>query len=356
MEKIRNLLKNPLMKGGIIGLVIGLIIGLVIGLPVLGWWLFPVQWKDADPSYLREDLKAQYFCMVIDSYKLTKNDATAISRLDSMGINALNYSAAVNKYHSEGCSYTSTDKTIIALTTKLSVLPAVGVTQPVVKATPTPTAAAKNNGTTGILLGLLCVLFLGIGGLLIYKFVFQKRKSKEQIPPISDMQDFENPLENTDFEPAVEETFKVATPSSDMPAAHFMTTYVIGDDLYDDSFSIDTAKGEFLGECGVGISDTVGVGEPKKISAFEVWLFDKNDTQTVTKVLMSARAMNDPLIRQRLASKGEPILVEPGQQIVLETPSLQLQAKVIEVVYGQGALPAGSYFERLTLELSVWPK
>jgi hypothetical protein len=163
-------------------------------------------------------------------------------------------------------------------------------------------------------------------------------------------------LENTDFEPAVEETFKVATPSSDMPAAHFMTTYVIGDDLYDDSFSIDTAKGEFLGECGVGISDTVGVGEPKKISAFEVWLFDKNDTQTVTKVLMSARAMNDPLIRQRLASKGEPILVEPGQQIVLETPSLQLQAKVIEVVYGQGALPAGSYFERLTLELSVWPK
>ena len=66
--------------------------------------------------------------------------------------------------------------------------------------------------------------------------------------------------------------------------------------------------------------------------------------------------MNDPSTRQRLASKGEPVLIEPGQQILLETASLQLQAKVIEMVYGQGALPTGSYFERLTLELSVWAK
>jgi hypothetical protein len=140
------------------------------------------------------------------------------------------------------------------------------------------------------------------------------------------------------------------------PAAHFMTTYVIGDDLYDDSFSIDAQSGEFLGECGVGISDTIGVGDPKKVTAFEVWLFDKNDIQTITKVLMSSHAMNDPAIRQRLASKGEPLLVEAGQQVLLETATLQLEARVIELVYGQGALPAGSFFERLTLEIAVWPK
>ena len=135
-----------------------------------------------------------------------------------------------------------------------------------------------------------------------------------------------------------------------------MTTYVIGDDLYDDSFSIDAANGEFLGECGVGISDTVGVGDPKKVSAFEVWLFDKNDIQTVTKVLMSSRSFNDSATRQRLASKGEPLQIEQGQTILLETASLQLQAKVIELIYGQGAMPSGSYFERLTLELTVWSK
>jgi hypothetical protein len=129
-----------------------------------------------------------------------------------------------------------------------------------------------------------------------------------------------------------------------------------GDDLYDDSFSIDSPSGEFLGECGVGISDTVGVGDPKKVTAFEVWLFDKNDIQTVTKVLMSEHAFNDQNIRQRLASKGEPVLIEAGKHLLLETATLQLEARVVDMNYGQGALPENSFFERLTLELAVWPK
>lgn len=126
--------------------------------------------------------------------------------------------------------------------------------------------------------------------------------------------------------------------------------------MYDDSFSIDALSGEFLGECGVGISETIGVGDPKKVAAFEVWLFDKNDIQTVTKVIMSAHAMNDAATRQRLASKGEPVLLDAGQQILLETATLQLEARVIEMVYGKGALPSQSYFDRVTLELAIWPK
>jgi hypothetical protein len=111
-----------------------------------------------------------------------------------------------------------------------------------------------------------------------------------------------------------------------------------------------------LGECGVGISETIGVGDPKKVTAFEVWLFDKNDIQTVTKVLMSSHAYNDVATLQRLESKGEPILVEAGKQFVLETAALQLMATVSDVEYGQGALPDSSYFERVTLELAIWPK
>ena len=70
-----------------------------------------------------------------------------------------------------------------------------------------------------------------------------------------------------------------------------MTTYVLGDDLYDESFSIDTASGDFLGEYGVGVSETIGVGEPKKVTALEIWLFDKNDIKTATKVLMSSACL-----------------------------------------------------------------
>jgi len=104
------------------------------------------------------------------------------------------------------------------------------------------------------------------------------------------------------------------------------------------------------------VSETIGIVDPKKVTALEVWLFDKNDVQTVTKVLMSSHAFNDNNIRQRLASRGEPIQVEPGQQIWLETATLQLEARVIEMVYGQGAMPSGSFFERMTLELTVWEK
>ncbi len=88
----------------------------------------------------------------------------------------------------------------------------------------------------------------------------------------------------------------MAPPAQD-PLATFRTIYTLGDDLYDDSFSIESASGDFLGECGVGIGDMVGVGDPKKVSAFEVWLFDKNDIQTVTKVLMSRYAFNDDTTR-----------------------------------------------------------
>jgi hypothetical protein len=139
------------------------------------------------------------------------------------------------------------------------------------------------------------------------------------------------------------------------PLAQFMTTYMLGDDLFDDSFSVDSPAGEFLGECGVGIAETIGVGEPKRVSAFELWLFDKNDIQTVTKVLMSSHAHEDEATRQRLAAKGEPVLAEPGSQIILETATLRLVSRVVDMSYGEGALPSESFFERITLELAVWP-
>ncbi len=140
------------------------------------------------------------------------------------------------------------------------------------------------------------------------------------------------------------------------PVSQHMSSYVLGDDLYDDSFSIETEAGEFLGECGSGISETIGVGDPKKVTATEVWLFDKNDIRTVTKVLMSEHAYNDQALRTKLAPKGEAVMVSPEAITVLETQTLRLRVRVVDVQYGQSALPPRSYFERLTIELAAWPK
>ena len=50
------------------------------------------------------------------------------------------------------------------------------------------------------------------------------------------------------------------------------------------------------------------------------------------------------------------MLVEPQKQVMLETATLQLLAKVVDLQYGNGALPSNSFFERLTLELAIWQK
>lgn len=359
MDKIKNYLQRPLTAG-----LVGLAIGLIIGLPILGWGLWPVKWKDADASYLREDLKKQYLCMVVDSYKVNQNAELAKARVDSLGTTIIESPGLLDSLQSVGCAYSASSPEVVAL--KSVLLAGVSTGQIPTDVTqvplPTQTTTKKATGGSGLLLSLLCALFLLIGGALVYIFFIRNRKKGTS--PVMDssvqedyLQEIDQPVKPVLNEPvAPVKTAPVSSIPAGGPVAHFMTTYVIGDDLYDDSFSIDDQSGAFLGECGVGISDTIGVGDPKKVTAFEVWLFDKNDIQTVTRVLMSSHAMNDPLIRQRLASKGEPVLVEPGQQILLETATLQLEARVIEQVYGQGALPSGSFFERLTLEIAVWPK
>ena len=35
---------------------------------------------------------------------------------------------------------------------------------------------------------------------------------------------------------------------------------------------------------------------------------------------------------------------------------VMLEARVVNMNYGQGALPTNSFFDQLTLELAIWPK
>jgi hypothetical protein len=137
------------------------------------------------------------------------------------------------------------------------------------------------------------------------------------------------------------------------PLTQFATTYAFGDDRYDMSSSIETPGGDFLGECGVGISKTIGAGSPDKVTALEVWVFDKNDVRTLTKVLMSDYAFNDPAIRAELAPKGDAVLARPGEVVELKTQTLKINARIVEVVYGSGN-PANSYFQQVKLELATW--
>ncbi len=157
---------------------------------------------------------------------------------------------------------------------------------------------------------------------------------------------------------AMQADVPVSTAGADLgpPVSRHISIYTPGRQ-YDDSFSIETADEEFLGECGVAISETIGVGTPEKVTAIEVWLFDKEDfVRTITQVFVSEHAYNDPAIRSKLEPKGDIILAKLGAVAVLETNTLRLQARIVDMQYGTGPLPANSYFEKLTIELATWRK
>ncbi|MBI4731459.1 MAG: hypothetical protein HY781_04910 [Chloroflexi bacterium] len=328
--KILDIFKKPLIAA-----LLAFIAGLLIGLVVLGWGLWPVQWKDADPSYLNADYAADYLRMAVDSYRVYPDDMLAIQRYQALG--------SLGPAAMDAIVADPRTADMNAILNFKDVVQAGAVITPV----PTDQPAGEPSSAMSIAIIVIILVLVGVVGFFLFKYLLPLfRRFSTDGSAARRAQDLTNQSQMTDYEAMGEEP----------PIAQFMTTYVLGDDLFDDSFSIEAQSGEFLGECGIGISETIGVGDPKKVTAFEVWLFDKNDIQTVTKVLMSAHAFNDPATFQRLEAKGEPFLIEPGKQVVLETKALQLVAVVSDMEYAEGPLPDKSHFERLTLELAVWPK
>jgi hypothetical protein len=329
MEAVIAIIKN-LLKNTKIVLVVGVVLGLLLGL-IVGWGLWPVQWYDGTPEVLRADLQADYLRMTIDSYLRTGNQDLARDRWNSLG-------------ESKNTIYQSVQA-------QPQYLNPADIQQfgALVQAAP-GTAGQPVNGETSaasslLLYGAIAVLVVvaGVGGFYVYRLL---RKNTGPVTAVMQGAELSRQVEKTDFQ-----SLGLAP-----PITQTMTTYVLGDDLYDESFSIDTGGGEFLGEYGVGVSETIGVGEPKKVAALEIWLFDKNDIKTATKVLMSEHAYNDPNIRARLEPKGELVVVKAQEQVLLETATLQLLATIVDMDYGTGAMPPKSYFERITLELAIWPR
>lgn len=341
MDRIRGQVTTPVLIGAGAGLVIGLIIGLIFA-----WVVWPVQWTNAPLEALQPELQRDYLVMAIQNYAQTGDQPTALQRWGAMGSEKENL---LNDLLANPVPPLTRDAVGLYATAVGAGMTPGQVQQPTLPGQEATQPAAAEGGAPNwlnIVFAVMCVLLLVIGGVLAYLYLFRNRR-----PSIAG--GMGRPSSSMVGAPSEQPVY---TEGQEPPIVQYLTTYNLGNDLYDDSFSIDSPTGEFLGETGVGISDTIGVGDPKKVSAFEVWLFDKNDIQTVTKVLMSQHAFNDPSVSQRLASKGEPVLAEPGKRIVLETATLQLEARVVNMSYGQGALPNGSFFDQMTLELSVWPK
>jgi hypothetical protein len=343
MDSIKKNINQPIVAG-----VVGLVIGLIIGWFVIGWGLWPVEWTDAYPADLTQSYQEEYMRMSIDSFAVNGDAALAQTRYQSLGEDAGQI------YQTIMANPAGQSTEVIAA---YGAVVGAGMVPPTAEAgaepTPVVPEVADEGSSWGSIILIICVigvflLLAAAGG--YYYFYMRKGKQDEDIStmPVAEEKEAEFQTPGEVAVPA--ETTEMA------PVSKFETSYTLGDELYDESFSIDSPTGEFLGECGVGVSETIGVGDTQKVTAFEVWLFDKNDIQTVTKVLMSTHAYQDENVRMRLAAKGDPLLVTPGSSTILETQTLRMEAHVVALDYGNGAMPPESYFERFDVELTIWAK
>jgi hypothetical protein len=305
-------------------IILSFIGGFLIGLVIFGWWLWPVQWQDAAPPDLQETYRETY--LVTAARVLETNPNANVEQM--LGLDTWSQEQLQRDLTQayESASDNETKQQLANLSQRLGV--EIG-----------GEVAEEGGRGLGSVLAVFLIVLIGASGI----FVLLRLRQQGEVAPAGVGGDLDKVAAG-----------RTQWTEEEAPLAQFVTSYAIGEDYYDQSFSIETPTGEFLGECGVGISEAIGVGDPKKVTAFEVWLFDKNDIRTVTKVLMTEHCYNDDALRAKLAPKGEAVLGEEGTVIDLETASLKVEAKVIEMEYGEGNLPPNSFLTRLTIELAAW--
>ncbi len=305
-----------------------LTLGLIVGL-IFAWGIWPVEWTNATPGHLRADFQDYYIASVATKFVETQ-DLEQAKALLGMSIKDNPWIADKTFQSSFERAAQNQPDAAAAIQLLQYALEADMAAQPPARA-----------GLSPVILVILVLFVIGMLAFLVLRLLGKKEKAAAPVK------------EEVVVEAPVTEVGAPVQLGEELVA--FNRTYVLGDDYFDPSVSIERGP-EFLGECGISFGETIGVGDPKKVTAFEVWLFDKADFPTVTAVLASEYAAQDETLRAKLSARGPMMVVRPGAQVKLETANLYLVAQVREAEYAQGNLPPNSFFGKLSLDVKVWAK
>lgn len=324
----------------VISLLIVFAIGFFIGLVIFGWWLVPVQWTDATPDQLSQYYRDLYVQAVADVYSFDNNTQRVENALG--GWNGLEATCDL-------ASRTTDPAAAQRLQAAASVVNnGQGCAGVASYSEASAQAAAEEGGSNLGAILFLGLLFVILIGAILYvlnrrnALIAEENRQPSPMPTASPVFDTSDTREGSDT----------------VPIASVDATYSWGDDRFEYSFPIESQTQDFLGDCGIAIAESIGSVSPRNVAAFEVWLFDKNDIRTRTKILMSEHAFHDEGLKAKLATKGaEQILAQQNETIVLETVSLILNAEITAIEYGTDvSLPPMSYFDRLSVKFHVWKK
>jgi hypothetical protein len=325
--------------------LIAFVLGLVLGLVVLGWGLWPVKWTNADPADLRTSHQDTYLQMIADSFALNGDSQLALARLAGLkkpgqkdaDLTAMILSVVQGRIQAGKAEDAGR---LQRLVTALNLPPATAAQSPSAQ----PASTARSGWLR--ILGILFFLALLGAGLILLLTQLQRREPARRRRRPSSLGESLARLPEEEHEP-------VSPPPPEGAFAQFETAYQIGDEAYDVSYSVESAAGEFLGECGVSALEKEA-GTPGRFTAFDIWLFDKLDSRTETKVLMSERAFADETLRAKLADRREFVQAEKGKTVTLETENLHLYATITDLEYEADS--ESGVFAKLATKLEIVPK
>ena len=329
MMEIVKMIVLSVVKSKPFIIVFFLLVGLAAGL-IYAWQIDPATWTDTDPYDMRQAHQEAYVLMAADSFDISNDVEQARQRFAGWPPQELSalMASLMTKYQEQGPAVEA--QRVQQLAEALEV-------QIGVAATPQPSPTPRSP-LGGLSLGSCLIPLAAVGLVLAVVAVFLYLRSRGP---------------SARPEPFVPDRDVLREGEEGIAPLVFESTYNLGDDRFDESFGIEVG-GDFWGECGMAASEVIEAGPPEKVTAFEVWIFDKDEIRTVTKVLMSEHAYEDENLRFKLTTKGDVVRAAQGQRMVLETRGLRANVVVTDFAYGsEPGLPPNSHFAGLAVSFMV---
>lgn len=360
---------------------VGALVGLATGL-VIGWYVWPVQFKNAYPVDLAPEYRSAYILLAAREFQRT-GDAEVLSQkwLDTFPREVLPqlFQEAMATY-SDRSEYVNALEYTLRFIREHSEEPlpppgeaAVALAQQDIQDTLWPLVLAA-----GIVLGAVIFLY---GVFQAYRWLVGLRPAYEPLQPVEPVAvepvvweeaAAEAPGEEAPTPPSpppeeVPPPPPVAEPETPRPPLRviasaleirplstFQVVYTLSEEGYDEAFTVRDPYGENLGECGMGVYEDLN-DQPGHPIAMEVWLFDKRDPITQSAYVLSDWAYAQPAVRARYEQLGKVVRARSGAVISLDTRSLRLESEIKDVAYAQ--LGEGNeVFGKLAVEMKVSQK
>jgi hypothetical protein len=352
-------MSKPRLSAAVVGAFAA---GLLVGWLVVGWWIWPVNWTNALPIDLSPEYRQIYVTGIAYAFQATGNAERARREMEALGGGIAQRQALEEAL----AAASPADRDVLIELERALQLPLL------------PRSSTSSGGESSwgpLLLGLLLGMSLvGLGAVVFYlmksggisvhipswlrppiptappglapsgKPVVNLAPKIEAIAEAIESQEGEKP-------PVSEREWHLRE-----KLGSFTPTFRRGIEEYTENFDLASPDGSgYEGDCGMGVSEILE-GDDDRVTALEVWLFDKSDIRTQTYVLASEYAHSDPVLRKRLSSHGPEVPARPGETFIIEGQSLVLLGKVLSVTYADEGETPQSVFEEVKVSLEVYRK